>query len=104
MRTCGFSIAWSFYPESGSGPRLAILAQVGVVGHRPVIDEPPWHRGKHAAGAVTIVSCHPRMGPDQLVVFLIALANVAVMCLRRNIDCGDAVLDHVYEAGGDVAA
>src|SRR5258708_34266630 len=103
MRTRGFSIAWSFFRKSGSGPRLAVLAQVGVVRHRPVIDEPPWHRGKHATGAVTIVSRHPRMGPDQLLVFLVDLANVAIMRLLRNVDCRDAVLDHVYEAPRDVA-
>src|SRR6266481_8011085 len=104
MRTRGFSIAWSFFRKSGSGPRLAVLAQVGVVRHRPVIDEPPWHRGKHATGAVTIISRHPRMGPDQLLVFLVDLANVTIMRLLRNVDCRDAVLDHVYEAPRDVAA
>src|SRR5260370_29930240 len=104
MRTRGFSIAWSFYPENGSGSRLAIQAQVGVVGHRPVMDEPPWHRGKYATGAVTIVSRHPRMGPDQLLVFLVDLADVAIMRLLRNVDCRDAVLDHVDEAARDVAA
>src|SRR5260370_16971510 len=104
MRTRGFSIAWSFYPENGSGSRLAIQAQVGVVGHRPVMDEPPWHRGKYATGAVTIVSRHPRMGPDQLLVFLVDLADVAFMRLLRTVDCRDAVLDHVDEAAHDVAA
>src|SRR6478672_11304085 len=104
MRTRGFSIAWSSYAESGSGPRLAVLAQVGVVGHRPVIDEPPWHRGEHPAGAVTIVGRHPRVGPDQLLVFVVDLANVAIMRLLRNVDCRDAVLDHVNEAPRDVAA
>src|SRR6476646_3944350 len=104
MRTRGFSIAWSSYAESGSGPRLAVLTQVGVVGHRPVIDEPPWHRRKHPAGAVTIVGRHPRMGPDQLLVFLVDLANVAIMRLLRDVDCRDAALDHVDEAPGDVAA
>src|SRR5258708_29120725 len=103
MRTRGFSIAWSFFRKSGSGPRLAVLAQVGVVRHRPVIDEPPWHRGKHATGAVTIVSRHPRMGPDQLLGFVVDLANVPIMRLLRNVDCRDAVLDHVYEAPRAVA-
>src|SRR5882757_7547421 len=44
------------------------------------------------------------MGPDQLLVFLVDLANVAIMCLLRNVDCRDAVLDHVDEAPRDVAA
>src|SRR5258705_7458038 len=104
MRTRGFSIAWSFFRKSGSGPRLAVLAQVGVVRHRPVIDEPPWHRGKHATGAVAIVGRHPRMGPDQLLVFLVDLANVTIMRLLRNVDCRDAVVDHLHEAPRDVAA
>src|SRR5689334_995933 len=36
-------------------PGLAILAEVGIVGHFPVIHEPPRHCREHASAAVAVV-------------------------------------------------
>jgi hypothetical protein len=74
------------------------------VSHRPVIDEPPRHRGKHPAAAVPVIGRHSRMGPDHLLVLAIDLADIAVVNLLANVDGGDAVLDHVNQACGDVTA
>src|SRR5436190_9755058 len=102
MRTSGFFIADP--SRTSLRPRLTILAQIRIVGHLPIINETPWHRGKYPALAVAIVSGHARMGPNQLLVFLVDLPNIAVMRLWRNVDGSDAVFDHLDEARGDVTA
>ena len=44
------------------------------------------------------------MGPDQLFVFAVDLADVIVMRLLTDIDRRYLALDHIEEAGGDVPA
>src|SRR5437879_13594461 len=44
------------------------------------------------------------MGPNQLLVFLVDIADILIMSLLTNVDRGDAVFDHVNKACGDVAA
>src|SRR3954452_25104916 len=87
-----------------SRPRLTILTQIGIVGHLPIINETPRHRGKHPALTVAIVGGHAGMGPNQLLVFLVDLSNIAIMRLWRNVNGSDAVFDHLDEARGDVTA
>src|ERR1700680_3205107 len=98
-----FSCVQSFgYVSSGHG--LTIPTQVRIVRHRPVIDKSPRHRGKDPALLVAIVSCHSRMGPDQLLMLGIDLADVFIMRVVADVDSGNLVLNHADQARGDVSA
>ena len=44
------------------------------------------------------------MGPDQLLMLGIDLPNIFIVCLGTDVDGGDALLDHLDQAGRDVAA
>src|SRR5258708_7515490 len=83
---------------------LAILAEIRIVRHRPVIDKAPRHRREHPALAVAVVGGHPGMSPDQLLMLGIDLPDVLIMRVVIDIDRGDALLDHLDQACRDVAA
>src|SRR5665213_3935355 len=82
--------------------RQAISAEIRIVGHGPVIDEPPRHRGEHAAVAIAVVGRHAGMGPDHLLMLTIDLADIFIERSWIDIDRRDAMLDHFDQAGGDV--
>src|ERR1700753_873232 len=70
--------------------------------HLPVIDKPPRHRGKYPALLVAVVCRHTWMGPDQLLMLGVDLTDVLVVGVLTHVDRGDAVFDHLHQAGGNV--
>src|SRR6202453_951548 len=82
--------------------RQAILAEIRIVGHGPVIHETPGHRREHPAMAIAVVGRHAGMGPDHLLVLAIDLADILIERPGIDIDRRDATLDHFDQAGGDV--
>src|ERR1700730_4141163 len=89
-------------PGAASGLGQAILAQVRIMRHSPIIHEPPRHRGKYPALFVSIIGRHPRMGPYHLFMLGIDLANIPVMDILANVDSGYALLDHADKTRRDV--
>src|SRR5262245_20832425 len=84
MRTVPFASSMSDFG-------LAVIPQVGIVSHGPVIHEAPRHRRENTALVVAVVGCHPWVSPDQLLVLGVHLADVLVVRFRTNVDGGDVL-------------
>src|SRR6185437_16706205 len=69
--------------------RQAISAEIRIVGHGPVIDEPPRHGGEHPAMAIAVLGRHAGMRPDHLLMLAIDLADIFIERSGIDIDRRD---------------